>query len=106
MKENNKLLIVLIAVVLLAGIVVVFILAGGNKESEQVVVQPALVDEVTAVDTEIPATEIQQSVDPTQSEVVEDQILPTPRAGLESTDPATVSLVSGEIQLVEVFAFW
>ncbi len=31
---------------------------------------------------------------------------PTPRAGLVATDPSTVSLASGEIQLVEFFAFW
>ena len=106
MKENNKLLIIIVAFVLVAGIAVVFLLTTGNKESERVVDQPALVEEATAVDTEIPATEAQQSVDPTQSEVAEDQILPTPRAGLESTDPATVSLATGEIQFVEVFAFW
>jgi predicted small secreted protein len=31
---------------------------------------------------------------------------PTPRVGLVATDPSTVSLASGEIQLVEFFAFW
>ena len=29
-----------------------------------------------------------------------------PKTGLEATDPATVDLASGDIQLVEFFAFW
>jgi len=33
-------------------------------------------------------------------------ILPTMRDGLESTDPSSVNLTSGNIQLVELFAFW
>ena len=32
--------------------------------------------------------------------------VPTARTGLESTDPGTVNLASGEIQLIEAFAFW
>ena len=31
---------------------------------------------------------------------------PTIRTGLESTNPETVKLASGDIQLVELFAFW
>lgn len=31
---------------------------------------------------------------------------PTPRSGLVATDPEVVKLGSGEIQLVEFFAFW
>jgi hypothetical protein len=34
------------------------------------------------------------------------QARPTPRPGLEASDPATVSLASGKVQLVEFFAFW
>ena len=33
-------------------------------------------------------------------------VKPTPRPELSATDPATVSLASGEPQLVEFFAFW
>ncbi len=29
-----------------------------------------------------------------------------PRTALEATDPSTVSLAAGELQLVEFFAFW
>jgi len=31
---------------------------------------------------------------------------PTPRAGLEASDPAEFALASGDLQLVEFFAFW
>lgn len=34
------------------------------------------------------------------------EALPTPRSGLEATDPATVEIASGQLQLVEFFAFW
>lgn len=105
MREKNKILIILVTVILLAGSAVVFIV-GGNEDSEQAIVQPEVVEEVAAVDTEMPAADDQHAADPSKAEVVEEQILPTPRTGLESTDPATVSLASGEIQLIEVFAFW
>jgi len=105
MREINKILFILVTVILLVGIAVVFIV-GGNKDSGQAIVQPEVAEEVAAADTEMLAADDQQTDDPSQSEVVEEQILPTPRTGLESTDPATVSLASGEIQLIEVFAFW
>lgn len=31
---------------------------------------------------------------------------PTVRPGLEATDPQTFQLASGQVQLVELFAFW
>jgi len=105
MREKNKILIILVTVIFLVGIALVFIV-GGNKDSEQVIVQTEVVEEVAAADTEMPAADDQKAADPFQAEVVEEQILTTPRTGLESTDPATVSLASGEIQLIEVFAFW
>ena len=106
MREKNKILLVSVIAILVVGIAVVFVFTGGRNDSERAVTQPAVVEEVAVVDTEITATEAQQSADPTQSEDVEEQIIPTPRTGLESTDPATVSLATGEIQLIEAFAFW
>jgi hypothetical protein len=32
--------------------------------------------------------------------------MPTPRTNMEATDPGTVKLASGQVQLVEFFAFW
>jgi len=106
MRGNNKILIVIIVAVLLVGIAGAFVVFPRSKGSEQVVTNPAIVEEAVVTDSEVLATEVQETADPTQSEVVDEQIIPTPRSGLESTNPATVNLTSGEIQLVEVFAFW
>ena len=43
------------------------------------------------------------SADPAPTEQV---IRPTPRPDLHASDPSTVSLASGQVQLVEFFAFW
>jgi len=106
MRDKNKAMIILITAVLLVGIAIVFVISGRDNKSQLTVDQSGTVEEVVVSDTEVPATEVQQAPDPTQTEVVEEQVLPTIRAGLGSTDPATVNLASGEIQLVEVFAFW
>jgi len=106
MRGNNKILIVIIVAVLLMGIAGVFVVFPRSKGSEQVVTNPVLVKEAVVTDSEKLTIEVQEAADPTQSEVVDEQIIPTPRSGLESTNPATVNLTSGEIQLVEVFAFW
>jgi hypothetical protein len=69
----------------------------------------------TAANTEITAVEKTKPTQPgreTNTPKVADQPLvstlpgPTPRGGLESTNPEIVNLASGEIQLVEFFAFW
>ena len=63
---------------------------------------------VLVQDTEVPATEVVQVGEGTPSGESESTAppVPTARTGLESTDPGTVNLVSGEIQLIEAFAFW
>ena len=33
-------------------------------------------------------------------------VKPTPRPDLHASDPSTISLASGQLQLVEFFAFW
>jgi len=57
-----------------------------------------------------PEAAVQAQSDPTDEVDGDDNPeqagVPTPRAGLESTDPATVHLASGDIQLIEFFAFW
>jgi hypothetical protein len=35
-----------------------------------------------------------------------DSVTPTVRGGLEASDPAAFTLMSGDLQLVEFFAFW
>ena len=106
MKEKNKIIGVFIVALLIFGIAVVFVVSGRNERTEQITDQSAQVEEIVLTDTEIPATDIKEAAEPTVKAVVEEQAPPAPKAGLESTDPATVNLASGQLQLVEVFAFW
>ncbi|MEN8173336.1 MAG: hypothetical protein ABFS03_10705 [Chloroflexota bacterium] len=41
-----------------------------------------------------------------ENDTVDAVVLPTPRTEMEATDPSMVVLASGEIQLIEFFAFW
>ena len=106
MREKNRLIGVLLVALLFIGIAAVLVVTGRSENSEQAIDQSVQVGEIVLADTEIPATEIQEGAKPTEEVVVEAQSPPAPRAGLESTDPATVNLASGQLQLVEVFAFW
>lgn len=54
----------------------------------------------------IPAVEPTPDVSSTEPADHPDNIKPTPRPDLHATDPSTVSLASGQVQLVEFFAFW
>lgn len=93
----------------------------GEMSNEQVAAttatsEPAVVVEATATATEnevdeVVPTEADVVAENTADEATEDAVLeemaaPTPRADLYATDPATVSLASGDVQLVEMFAFW
>ena len=106
MRDKNKIISVLLIALLLIGIAVVFVVTGRNERTEQITDQSAQVEEIVNADTEVPITEVQEAAESTEEAVVEEQAPPAPRAGLESTDPSTVNLASGQIQLVEVFAFW
>lgn len=52
-----------------------------------------------------------ENTDPTPTVItatapIETEVLPTPRINLEATSPSSVDLASGQLQLVEFFAFW
>jgi len=102
MREKNKMLYIVILALLLVGIAVVFVITGRGEEPEQI----TEVEEVVVADTEVPVTEMQESSEPTVEADVEEVAPPPLKVGLESTDPATVNLASGQLQLVEAFAFW
>ncbi len=74
----------------------------GGKAAEIISVEAPEPDNSEAVDFLL-AAETADSV-----EVVQDTgaAVPAVRTGLESTNPATVKLASGDIQLIELFAFW
>lgn len=104
--KNNKILIWLVGVALLLVAVIVFVFSGRTEQPDQIAVQPDSGEAVAVVDTEVPTTNTQEAAEPTQEEMEDEVVVPEPRTGLESTDPANVNLASGDIQLVEVFAFW
>lgn len=56
----------------------------------------------------LPALENQANAKPTETlaQVTPPAARKTIKAGLEASDPGTAQLASGEIQLVEFFAFW
>lgn len=99
------LIIGVIAVVLIGGGIFVFNRASSPAETTPVVtLEDVLPTEEQALATntveiaEEPTEEVQEST-PTAA------IPPTPRTELEGTDPSTVNLSSGDIQLVEIFSF-
>lgn len=104
MRQKFKLVTGLIVLVLILGVAIFFVVSG-NRSPELVVRQTETIGDDVSV-TEVPAAEIQKSAEPTRDDIVEELTVPTPRAGLESTNPASVNLASGDIQLVEAFAFW
>jgi hypothetical protein len=70
---------------------------------------------VAATETTLPTAtpemaEATATMEPTAADDVadlEDPVdAPTPRADLYATDPASVTLASGNVQLVELFAYW
>lgn len=105
MRDNNRIITVIIAAALLIGAVFAFVILGRGEQTEQASA-PNPEEQIAAAGTAIPTIEIMDEVEPTQAVVEEAQLAPTPRGGLEATDPAAVNLASGDIQLVEVFAFW
>ena len=104
-KKNLK--NIMIAGILLIAVSGVAAACSPGIASQDEVNQPTP-EGVLVQNTEIPATEVVQVGDGTPSGESESSAppVPTARTGLESTDPGTVNLASGQIQLIEAFAFW
>ncbi|MBC8509414.1 MAG: hypothetical protein ISR58_21965 [Anaerolineales bacterium] len=73
-----------------------------DVEVEEAQLQPTETSVASQTPTEAP-TAIQP--EPTPTEVVV-EVAPTVRADLSATSPGAVNLASGEVQLVEFFAYW
>ncbi len=105
MKDKRIVIVGVVIAVLIAGVSIVVLgernIAGGSDilSVPEVITEGEVTSDViqeTAVDVARPATVTVQS----------EQVVPTPRTGLEATDPGSVNLLSGNVQLVEAFAFW
>lgn len=99
--------------ILAAGIVIVLVIAGAaivllggrvGPESPQGVSQGQSTATGPVPEELLQPTETGLALDQAPAEPA--QILPTPRSGLEASDPDSVELASGSLQLVEAFAFW
>jgi hypothetical protein len=92
-----------VVVVVLAG--AIFIFVGGRRTSNipEVVVEPtAAVVQDTVVVEQATATPQEEDTATVESQPV----VPTPRTGLEATDPSTIVYASGGLLFVEAFDFY
>jgi hypothetical protein len=69
---------------------------------------PPVVEEPTQESLSVTESQEKPTIDSAPPPVTEPSpdVVPTPREGLEATDPSTVVLASGKPTLVEFFAFW
>ena len=107
MRYEKKLKKTMIAGILLVSLSGVLAACSPAVPNQNEAAQP-IFTEVPAASMETPESEVAQAEEAEPTAVPESpaSAVPTARAGLESTDPATVNLASGQLQLVEVFAFW
>lgn len=108
MKQNMR-LIGLMTILVLFGLSACRGLTGDQPAERQENITPTDTEALTPTETgtvkqEKTATTEGAPSQPTEESKASEK--PTARVGLQATDPETVSLASGEIQLVEFFAFW
>ena len=107
--KNNKIGVFIIAAVLIAAVGFVFLTRGNQSGSEQIS-QATVLEETVSMDQEeeavVQPTEETDAVQATEEQPAAEEIVPTARVGLQATDPTTANLASGDLQLIEAFAFW
>lgn len=99
----------MMTVLLMIGLSACVSVSGDQPAAPQENTQPTDTEAVLPTDTNEPTQEMTATTEsepsqPTEQAEIEEK--PTARVGLQATDPETVNLASGEIQLVEFFAFW
>ena len=110
MKDNRITIVITLAAMVIVGVTACGV--SGNKKTPSVDYTISVVAEEVSKDTLVQEeaniveneemSQSSEAADPAADKIV----LPTVRAGLESTNPASVTLASGELQLIEFFAFW
>lgn len=107
MKNNKWLIVIIVGVVIVGG--GLYLLLPGNQAApseNDMAGETGPTDVISESPTETAqVTEVQTAEENIES-VSTQAIPPTPRTELESTDPTSVNLASGKLQLVELFAFW
>lgn len=110
MRNNRIILIIVVVLILILGIST-FLIVGRTKvaKGELTNTIPAEVssEELPPVKTEsVVKTDEESTSGPTELVQEAELVVPAVRTELESTNPGEVNLTSGELQLVEFFAFW
>jgi hypothetical protein len=110
MKDNQKIIVVLFVAILIVGVISVFVFSGNTNEittdADEMAAEVNTNEDIVTEEPKTGSVPTLEQVQETAEDVAEESLVPTPRAGLESTDPSVVNLASGEIQLVEFFAYW
>lgn len=115
-QRKRNLLFVVMGMVAALAVLAVSMFWMGSRPQETVAKLPATEENlpVAATNTGLPTetagesqpAEHTQTVEGAETADPEMEVVPTARVGLQGTDPGTVNLASGDIQLVEFFAFW
>jgi len=103
MKENRTIIVVVLIVLLLLGVVFVFV--GGKKSSDNVEVV-SVPNTIVVQDTVVVEQTNEGSEEKDAATIEPVDVEPTPREGLQATDPSTVNLASGGLLFVEAFDFY
>ncbi len=111
MRDNLKILILIGVVGFAITLAAIFVV---NRRvpvvKEQTVAEATTVssvEDITGEKTETAEVSSVLAVSETpEADQNSDAAVPTARAGLESTNPEEVKLASGDLQLIELFAFW
>jgi FtsZ-interacting cell division protein ZipA len=111
MKDNRKIFILIVGGLMIFVIAAIFVVGNRRQASEVMIPEP--VTEASSIESSdtgdsgaSDGSASEATPEPAEATQEIAAAVPTFRAGLESTDPASVNLISGNIQLVEVFAFW
>lgn len=111
MRNNRKILILIGVLVFAIVLSAVFVVSRRDpvvkEQTVQATTEVSSVEDFTGEKTE--TTEVSSVVATSETPEADqnaDAAVPTARAGLESTNPDEVKLASGDLQLIELFAFW
>ncbi len=111
MRDNRKILILVGVLVIAIVLSAVFVVSRrdpvAKEQTVQATTEVSSAENFTGEKTE--TSEVSSVVATSETQEAEqnaDAAVPTARSGLESTNPDDVKLASGDLQLIELFAFW
>jgi hypothetical protein len=110
MSDKQKVFILIAAALFVIAVVIVLVIGRGETSTSEVAVIPTTEMSMQSATPEKTVVAVEET-DGDQPETITDEMaseveVPPAKTELSGTDPATVNLASGDIQLIEVFAFW